>query len=180
MKLTTPVASGLVAIALVIAGCSGQRGQFVSSNVKSAAFATTTGYLEIVTGNRTTAFGGAADPEQNLLYLIIVCPGMQVKGSQDNVNHDTYTTELSHVWTNETGRASVRVAWDRRRDEVRIVDRTFSRKKGNAFLVHRQTNGDFSAQQLADLGPTADFEGALRLARKQNPNDKLLGELQLK
>jgi hypothetical protein len=180
LNLTTPIACSLLAIALFVAGCGGQRGQFVSSGVKSSAFSTTTGYIEIVRGNRATAFGRTEGPEQNLLYLIIICPDVQVRGSQERVSHDTYATELSHVWTTEAGNVSVRVLWDRRRDEVRIAGARFSRKKGNVFLVRRQQNGDFAGQQLAELNPTADFEDVLRLARKQNQNDKLLAELQLR
>jgi hypothetical protein len=169
----------LSVMALGIVGCDVQRGRFSTSGDSSEAFLSHLGCIEIVSGSGSKPFNTVDSDEQNLLYLLIVCPGVQVHGSGSSSDYGEYITTLNHSWDTEAGTISVKVCWDRQSDTVSIGKDEFARDKGNVFVVQFDAGGKMAAQQLASLGPHVGFQEALQNIQRQLSNDGLITSLKL-
>lgn len=167
------------ALLVLMCGCGAQRGLSTTSGEHSQALSPDVGCIDIVSGSALKRRSGADASEQNLLYLVIVLPGLKARGSGSSGDYGTYVTTLTFHWETETGSASVPVQWDRQRDTVSVSKQTFVRSKGNVFLVRREASGALTAKQVASLGPHANCSAVLHHLRQQLPNDELIASLQL-
>jgi hypothetical protein len=160
-------------------GCGAQRGLFTTSGEHSQALSPDVGCIDIVSGSALKPRSGDDTSDQNLLYLVIVLPGLKARGSGSSSDYGKYGTTLTFHWETETGRTSVPVQWDRQRDTVSVSNQTFVRSKGNVFVVRWEAAGALRAKQVASIGPHADCSAVLDHLRQQLPNDELIASLQL-
>lgn len=116
---------------------------------------------------------------QHLLYVLIVCPGVQELGMSSGTDYGDYVTTLDHTWGTKTGAITVSIPWDRRTDTVTIGKQTFSREKGNIFVVRVEPNKELVGQQLTSLGPNASFHQVLEYICQQLPKDEFIRSLKL-
>lgn len=172
----------IVALLVIIAagsiGCNVQRGRFVTTGGQDAPLSPQTGSIDIVDGYSAKANGTNAVP-QHLLYVLIVCPGVQELGMSSSTDYGDYVTTLNHTWSAKTGAFAVSIPWDRRTDIVEIGKQKFSREKGNVFLVRAEPNKEIVGRQLTSLGPNAGFHQVLEHVRQQLPKDEFIGSLKL-
>jgi hypothetical protein len=166
--------------ALATTGCGAQRGRFVTSGSRGQSLAPVVGTIEIVSGYSNAA----GSDEQNLLYIVAVCPGVQ-RNSTTNISEDSgedfgkYVTTLDHTWNNSAGSETVTIRWDRQADAVSIGKQEFYREKGNVFVVRAYAGGEAVCQQLESLGPHIGAQGVLQSISNQLPNDRMIATLKL-
>jgi len=160
---------------LAFSGC-GQLGRFVTSGEESQALATPVGCVDIVVGHERKS---TDESDQNLLYLLIVTPGLRELGSGSSSDNAEYVTTLKDNWNTEKGSFAVAVSWDRKRDVVTIGSREFQRRAGNVFIVRSNPNGAVSGEQLPSLGTRTDASGLLQYVQQQRPNDKSISSIVL-
>jgi len=163
--------------ALVLVGCGDQRGRFSTSGGSSRSFSSNLGFITILDGYNNNPVTGADKVEQHLLYLIFLCPGAPSGTSAD---YGQYVTTLNYTWRGAAGNNVVAVRWDRQKDNFTVGEQEFSRQKGNVFVIRIGGDEKTTCQQLANLGPNADFQQVLEQARQQLPNDEQLKKLALK
>jgi hypothetical protein len=163
----------------LIAGCGVQGGLFTTNSESSQALASPLGCIDIVSGY-AQPLRAMDTPEQNLLYLVVVLPGLHARGSGSSGDYGRYVSTLTFDWDTDTGKVSVPVQWDREADKVFVSHQTFVRSKGNVVIVRREPNGAMTAKQVASLGPRADCSAVLDHLREQLPNDELVASLRLK
>ena len=166
--------------ALAIIGCGAQRGRFVTTGSRSYALDPVVGDIEIVTGFSNSE----GSDEQNLLYIVAVCPGVQRSSTiQISENSGTdfgkYVTTLDHTWNNSAGSETVTIRWDRRADIVSIGKQEFIRGNGNLFVVRSEAGGKIMSQQLESLGPHVGAQGVLQSISNQLSNDRTITMLKL-
>ena len=168
----------LALAAAAMPGCGVQRGRFTATGERSVAVLPVPGFVQIVSGYGPAPDGTTNSP-QNLLYLLVICPGIQVQGSGSSTDYGEKTTRINHTFETPAGILSLPVIWDRQADTVEVGGRVYPRERGNVFLVRREPNGKLESQQLPDLGPSADFPDVLRHVREHTTNDSLLASLKL-
>jgi len=166
---------GQLALLVLMAGCGVQRGLFCTTGGQSQALSPIPGCIDIVSGR---ALSGADTSDQNLLYLVIVLPGLQTRGSGSSSDYGTYVTTLLFHWETGTGSVSIPVQWDRQRDTVSVSNQTFVRSKGNVFVVRREADGALTATQAGSLAH-GNAPMVLRHLREQSPQDELIASLRL-
>jgi hypothetical protein len=169
----------LSAIAFGVVGCDVQRGRFTTSGVNSLAFSSHLGCIDIVDGYGAKPFNEKDAVEQHLLYVMIVCSGVQEFKSGSNSDYGKYVTTLNHTWDTKTGTLAVSIHWDRQADTVAIGKQKFTREKGNVFVVRLEANKEIVGQQLTSVGPHADFQQLLEHVHQMLPNDELIASLKL-
>src|ERR1039458_8674742 len=169
----------LLVIAFGLIGCGAQRGRFLTTGSQEAPLSPETGSIDIVDGYSTKAFKGTNAVPRHLLYVVIVCPGVQELGMSSGADYGEYITTLDHRWSTKTGVVAASVSWDRRTDTVEIGKQKFSRDKGNVFIVRCEPNKEVVGQQLTSLVPNAGFHQVLDHVRQQLPNDEFIGSLKL-
>jgi hypothetical protein len=133
-------------VALGLVGCGQQRGRFSTSTDRARGFSSHVGYIQIVSGNRLGLLGINKGDEEDLLYLLVVCPRTKSHGSSSGADYGKYVTTLSHSWQTEAGTISVDVRWDRSTDVVSLGTEEFVREKGNFFVVRLETDEKTSIQ----------------------------------
>ena len=102
-----------------------------------------------------------------------------MQGSGSSSDYGRYVTRITYTWDTRAGTISVPLLWDREADTVAISGQTYGRDKGNVFVVRRESNGRLAGQQLASLGPHAQFAEVLQHVRQQLTNDELIASLRL-
>jgi hypothetical protein len=161
-------------------GCGAQRGRFVTSGTTAYSLTPVVGSIDIVSGYRNAA----RSDEQNLLYIVTVCPGVQ-RTSMTNISEDSgedygkYITTLNHTWNNSAGSETVTIRWDRQADTVSIGKQEFIREKGNLFIVRYNAGRETGCQQLESLGPHVGAQGVLQSISNQLSNDRVITTLKL-
>ena len=174
----------LFVVALAIMGCGGQRGRFYTDGVQLFGLGPVIGCIGIVRGYSAKTLNTADTGEENLLYLVIVCPDVQ-RNDAGNVSDEgeddygTYVTTITQSWNTSAGLNAVTVRWNRQADTVSIGKQEFIREKGNLFIMRCKAGGETGCQQLANLGPHVGVQGVLESIRKQLPNDKIINTLTL-
>ena len=163
------------ALLVLMVGCGAQRGLFSTSGEHSQALLPHPGCIDIVSGQ---ALSGDDTSDQNLLYLVIVLPGLKARGSGSSSDYGKYVTTLTFHWETDTGSVSVPVQWDRQRDTVSVSNQTFVRSKGNVLVVRREADGALTAKQMGSLAH-ANGSAVLQHLRQQLPNDELIASLRL-
>src|SRR5437870_5551162 len=163
------------ALLVLLVGCGVQRGLFSTSGERSQALSPYPGCIDVVSGQ---ALSGADTSDQNLLFLVIVLPGIKARGAGSSSDYGTYVTTLTFHWETDTGSVSVPVRWDRQRDTVSVSNQTFVRSKGNVLVVRREADGALTAKQMGSL-VHANGNAVLDHLRQQLPNDELIASLKL-
>ena len=166
-------------LTVVVVGCGVQRGRFTTSGEDLRVLSSHPGCIDIVYGQAGERFNENSRPLQNLIYLLVVCPDIQVQGSGSSSDYGRYVTRITYTWDTRAGTISVPLLWDREADTVAISGQTYGRDKGNVFVVRRESNGRLAGQQLASLGPHAQFAEVLQHVRQQLTNDELIASLRL-
>jgi hypothetical protein len=173
------IAPLLFVVVLTIMGCNAQRGRFSVTSQTYHDFSSNNGGIDVVQGFGSKPINTTDTGDENLLYLVIIGPNVQVHGSGSSADNEEYLTTLDYSWTTEKGELAVSTRWNRQTDIVSIGKKEFDREKSNLFIVRCETGRDMACQQLANLGPHVAFQGVLESIRKQLPNDKLITELTL-
>jgi hypothetical protein len=163
------------ALLVLMVGCGVQRGLFSTSGEHSQALLPHPGCIDIVSGQ---ALSGDDTSDQNLLYLVIVLPGLKARGSGSSSDYGKYVTTLTFHWETEAGSVSVPVQWDRQRDTVLVSHQTFVRCRGNVLVVRREADGALTARQMDSLSHV-NGSAVLQHLRQQLPNDELIASLRL-
>jgi hypothetical protein len=168
----------LVVIALCAAGCGGaQEGKYANSSNREAAVIPHVGLVLIARGAalRSSALVG---PEVNLLYVLVVCPGLQGESAGARSNVGRFTSEYSHTWSTSAGDVSFSFSWDRVTDTVHIARGEYARARGNAFVVRRDAaTALWSAQQRSNIGSQVNLSEALRQIQSQLSGDPVITSL---
>ena len=164
-----------MALLVVMVGCGAQHGLFSTSGESAQALLPHPGCIDIVSGRALTEAGTS---DQDLLYLVIVLPGLKARGSGSTSDYGRYVTTLTFRWETDTGSVSVPVRWDRQRDTVSVSNQTFVRSKGNVLVVRRESDGALTAKQVGSLAH-ANGAAVLDHLRQQLPSDELIASLQL-
>ncbi len=140
----------LTAIALCAAGCGGaQEGKYANSGNREVAVLPGVGSILIARGAalRDSAIVG---PEENLLYVLVVCPGLEGGSTGGRSNVGRFTSEYWRRWSTSAGEISLAFSWNRVTDTVHIAGREYDRGHGNAFVVRRDAaTGAWSAYQVS-------------------------------
>jgi len=155
-------------------GCDAQRGHFSTTGDRSTSLSQV-GLVDIVEGHSNDKDA----PSQDLMYVLVVCPGVEAHGSSSGIKMEQYLTILNYSWNTGSSGISVQVQWNRDSDIVSIGDKSFARDKGNVFVVRREAGGKIAGQQLSSLGMHAAFPEVLRHAQQELTNDQLIASLKL-
>ncbi len=160
------------------AGCGGaQGGKFANTSNRESTIVPNVGFILIARGAplRHSAVTG---PEANLLYVLVVCPGMQgeLTGTRSNIGR--FTSDYWHSWSTPLGEVSLSFIWDRVADTVHLAASDYQREHGNAFIVRRDpTVGTWRAQQLSSIDPQLSAAEALREIQFQAADDPAITSL---
>jgi hypothetical protein len=170
-----------VLLLLIGALCScdvGSSEKFIAPSSKSVELASHNGMFWTVPGNAVLN-GQTMGPQENLLYLLVVCPGLAASGRGTATDYQQRFNAYISRWETQKGEVSVMVSWDKRADKVSIGKKQFKRKAGNTFVVVRQSSGNLVVTQLPSPGPDADAKTALNFIQKHMTNDALIASVRL-
>lgn len=166
----------LLAIIVTSAGCDVQYGRFVTTSDTSYPLLYPLGSIDIVDGYERKA---DLVNDQPLLYVLIISSASQANGSGGGSDYGKYVTTLSHTWKTDKGILRVSISWDRQADVVAIGTQKFNRSNGNVFVVHLDTNGEISGQQLPSIDSHSNCQKVLQYIQEKLPSDKLISSIQL-
>jgi hypothetical protein len=171
---------GVVLLALaVLFGCDiGAGPKFVAPSASSVELSSHNGVFWIVPGSAVLE-GGTLGPQQNLIYILVVCPSLSANGHGTGTEHQRRLNTYTSRWNTQNGEIAVRVTWDKSSDMVLIGSQRFDRTAGNTFVVIRNLNGLFTAKQLASPGPDCTPPVALEFIRNRMTNDTLIAAVHL-
>jgi len=169
----------LFILLLGVVGCDVQRGRFSTMGNSYCTFLSNIGGIDIVDGFGAKPANTTNTDEQNLLYILIVGPSVEVHGSSSHSSNDKYFTTLDYSWNTEKSPFAVSIRWNRQTDVVAMGKREFIRAKGNVFVVRLDAGGEIASQQLANLGSHESFSEVLKHIQQQLPNDQLISSLRL-
>jgi hypothetical protein len=179
---SSPLASvfniSLLLLAIAVTGCGDgmQRGKFSSVRSETTPVAPEPGYASIYSGYALSPDGQATGDLQNLLFIVLVCPGAK-GGANSGVEEqsDTFTS----TYTYRIDNVATVVRWDRQADSIEFEGKFFDREKGNVFVVRRQQNRKLAVQQLSSLNPKryVGFKELFNHVKTLLPDDGLLGSL---
>jgi hypothetical protein len=159
-------------------GCDISAAKFVAPSSGSVELASHNGFLWTVPGNAVLD-DGTMGPQQNLLYILVVCPDMAANGKGTQTKYGArVNTYISH-WETLAGRVAVSVAWNRRDDKVTIGTNTFARAKGNVFVVKREPTGALVSFQFPAIGRNVSPDKALDFIQHQMSNDAVVAAVRL-
>lgn len=169
--------SKCVILLLFLSACDPFAGNYCAIGENSLGSTTHVGCLSRVEG-RVIAHGRAVGETQNLLYLMIICPGLKAASSLavgGGIEGDPMSEPFIYYdWDTTSGMVRVSVNWKTSSDVISIGQKNFRRADGNVFLIERSPNGDLVAKQCGLLGPKASFADAARLIRQKLPDDELV------
>lgn len=168
----------IVAIAICAVSCLGaQESKYANSGNRETAVLPGVGLILISRGAalRDSAVVGG---EENLLYVLVVCPGIEGGSTGGGSNIGRFTSEYWDKWSTSAGEISLAYSWNRVTDTVHIAGREFDRGHGNAFVVRRDpATGAWSANQLPSIGPQLSPPDALRQIQSQLSDDPVISSL---
>jgi hypothetical protein len=136
------------------------------------------GFLWIVPGHALQEDGTLGD-EQNLLYVLVVCPDLAATARGTETRHAPRVNTYVARWDTSRGPVTVAVDWDKRADKVTIGSKTFLRPAGNVFVVQRDRSGSLHTEQLSSVGSDANADEALRFIQRQMSHDSLIASIRL-
>jgi hypothetical protein len=175
-----PRNAGLLLLLGALCGCNiGNSEKFVAPSAKSFGITPHNGYFWIIPGNALLDGGRTMGPPENLLYLLVICPGLSADSRGTATDYGQRSNAYSSEWTTSKGEVSVTVKWDKRADKVIIGEQQFNRNTGSVFVVIRQPDGKLVSTQLPSPGPDADGKTALNFIQKHMTNDALIASVRL-
>jgi hypothetical protein len=162
-----------------LAGCDiASSEKFDAPSAKSVELASYNGMFWTVPGNAVLN-GQTMGPQENLLYLLVICPGLAATGRGTATDYQQKFNAYISRWETQKGEVSVTVRWNKRADTVNIDKQQFKREAGSAFVVVRQPSGNLDAAQLPSPGPDANAKTALNFIQKHMTNDALIASVRL-
>jgi hypothetical protein len=165
----------VAAVAATLSSCGVQLGKFTSSG----GFAGLEPEFGILAYERGSPWGSSG-PDKNLLYIVVICPGVKVhppSGSAQQIGR--FTSSQRCWWSTDSGQIEFSYSWNRVFDSVRILGFGFDRAAGNAFVARRTSNGRWAVEQLAYVSTDLTLSEALRQIQRQLPQDRSVGGLTL-
>lgn len=164
------------AVALAITGCG--RPKFVALSAGAVELASHNGFLWSIPGHPMLADGTTA-PQQNLLYLLVVCPDLAASEKGTESRHGGRINSYVSRWRTPAGPVSVAVDWDKNEDAVTVGGKAYRRNTGNVFVVKRESGGALSCTQLPS--PTTDFgyDQALGYIQQNMSTDEIITAIRL-
>jgi hypothetical protein len=160
---------------LIVAGCSPR---FVAPSASNVEILTQPGFMWVIPGSPTLP-NGSLGREENLLYILVTCPGLEYTEHGGGTEYERTSTRYLSDWRTPSGRISVEVTWDRRADTILAGGQKLQRTKGCAVVIIRNKSGQLSVRQVPGPGPAATPQQALESIKQQLPDDKLIGSLKL-
>ena len=157
----------------------GGGGKFVAPSARGMDLASHNGNLTIVPGNALSDDGRTMGPQQNLLYLLVVCPEMSASKHGTGTTFGRSVNTYSSFWETAKGKVSVPVDWNKVTDIVTIDRRKFRRETGNVFVIVRQPSGAITTRQLPSPSEEANEPRILRYIQQQLTNDALVASIRL-
>ena len=162
-----------------LSGCDiGIGVKFVAPSAELVGLASHNGMFWTVPGNAMLD-DQTLGPQENLLYLLIVCPELAASGRGTGADYQPRVNSYISFWETKEEKVSVTVSWDKRADTVRIDQQKFKREAGSDFVVVRQPSGNLVATQLPSPGSNANPKTALSFIQKQMTNDALVASVRL-
>ncbi len=160
-------------------GCDIASGvKYVAPSAMSVGLESHNGRFLTVPGNAVLN-GQTMGPQENLLYVLVVCPGLAASGHGTGTDHQPGVNAYTSFWETPNGEVSVTVKWDKRADTVSIGEHRYQREAGSAFVIVWQPNGVLDVTQLPSPGPDADAKTALGFIQKRMTNDALIAGVRL-
>jgi hypothetical protein len=171
----------LAIIFLCSAGCGGsQCGKYANTNNHSHAVLPELGIIQVARGAELAQGCRVAGEEENLLYVLIVCPGLGGESTGSRRNVGLLTSVFTYLFSTTRGEISVSFTWDRQADMVHIAGVNYERANGNAFILRRDpATGHFSAQQLSNIDRQLNATEALRQMQAQLAADPVITSLRI-
>jgi hypothetical protein len=166
----------LIVLAMAISGCGVQFGKYQGSGGYFDLLSPDFGILAIDRGSPW----GSSEPEHNLLYIVMLCPGVKVHpplGSSQSTGR--FTSSQYCWWSTDSGQLTFSYSWNRVFDSVRVVGFTFDRASGNAFIARRSADGLWSVKQLSNVSEALDSSEALNQIKQQMAQDRYIAALSL-
>jgi hypothetical protein len=168
----------LTAIALCAAGCGGaQEGKYANSGNREVAVLPGVGSILIARGAalRDSAIVG---PEENLLYVLVVCPGLEGGSTGGRSNVGRFTSEYWRRWSTSAGEISLALAGTASRIQCTLL--AGSMIAGMAMLswfavMQRQAPGLHI--RCRGIGPQLTPADALRQIQSQLSDDPVISSL---
>ncbi|MEP7249481.1 MAG: hypothetical protein ABI787_06870 [Spartobacteria bacterium] len=161
--------------ALAMTGCGVQLGEFFSSGVLCYSLKPSSGLISIERGNRW--FHRRA-VDGNLFCVLVLAPTLRFQTGPSFIN-GSFTSSRRFYWNSDSGPVTLSYDWNRLSDSVNIDGYSFSREKGNAFVVCRSPDQKWSVRQIAGVPSTADARAVVRHFQRNLPNDDFAPDLSL-
>ena len=153
--------------------------RYVAPSGKSMDLTSDSGVFWIIPGNELLDGGRTMGPQENLIYLLIVCPHLKVVEHGTGSTHGVRVNSYYSFWKSAGGEVSISLDWNKRTDKVIIGKEQFNRKVGNVFVVVRQPTGNIMTRQLSGLGSNADASAALTFIKNQIANDAVIANVRI-
>jgi len=175
-----PTIAALLVLLGALCSCDiGTGEKFIVTSATGCDLGSHNGTLCIVPGNSLVGHGRTMGPPENLLYLLIVCPGIAASAHGQSTEYGHPVNVYSSAWATDKGTVSVRVRWNKRSDKVLIGNLELNRGAGNMFVVERQPTAKLVVTQLANAGPNLGAEAAVAFIRQHMTNDALVASIRL-
>ncbi len=156
----------------------GRSAKFIAPSNRLVELASHNGFLWTVPGNAVLDGGRSMGPQQNLLYLLVVCPDIGADKKGSGTTFGTVNRYESH-WGTRNGKVSVAVVWNRSTDTVTVGQQKFERGAGGVFVIIRRQDGTITTRQLPSPAEDADEKRILRFIQQRLTNDALVASIRL-
>jgi hypothetical protein len=178
MQTPLPLLLALIAFSC---GCSdgSQKGKFAVSGSESHALANQPGSLVILRGQPLNADHQPAGADRPLMYMLVVCPGLQANGSESEAGAGSFRSTHKLTWFATPNDVTIEIIWDRSKDTVELHGQKYNRPDGNIFVVVRELDGTISSWQVDSVEPDADVNQVMRHIREELSSNKLITDARL-
>ena len=172
---------GLLLLLAFVAGCidGRQKGKFAVSGSSFRALANYPGSFIELRGRALADDDQPTGASKPLMYILVVCPGLQSSGSGSEAADDSYQSTHRIVWRAQPKDVAIEFTWNRAEDTVQIHGSHYRRTEGNIFVVIREKNGNISTWQVQNIDASADVNDVLHHIREQLPDVPILADLNL-
>lgn len=168
-----------LALMLLMVGCELEsKDRFISNSAKSIYFTPSSGVLWIVPGTEVYK-GGRTGAQCNLIYLVVLCPGIIVNGKGGSTEYGENNNTYISRWVTDKSVVEVSVSWNKAADSIHVGREKFSRRDGNTFLVLRDPKGKISVTQLKGPGKDLQPVEIIELLEQQLKDDRAKSVLRL-
>ncbi len=160
---------------LGLSGCGIQLGKYASSGSFFDPLKPDFGIISI---DRGTPMFSASDKDQNLMAVILWCPGLKTRPpSGSSQTNGVFLTTRKFWWMTDAGKIDFTYTWNRVSDKVSIAGGRFDRTRGNGFVVYRDSAGRCSVRQVSGIPTREDARGVLRAFQRKLPSDDFVADL---